>query len=39
MSTWARYEQEKRYWLDSHPDATPQQVAQAMREIARRLGI
>lgn len=33
------YEQMKREWVDSHPEATGQEYAQAMREIAEKAGI
>lgn len=36
---WARYETMKADWLAKHPEATPAEIAQAMRRIARRLKI
>lgn len=33
------YERLKAKWIAAHPQATPQQYTQAMRDIARRLGI
>ena len=34
-----RYEQLKREWVLSHPDATPSQYEAAMQALAKRLGI
>jgi hypothetical protein len=39
MSKFERYEAEKRTWLHLHPDATPEAVEQALRLIAKRLGV
>ena len=35
----AEYERLKAAWIVSNPDATQQQYEQAMREIARQLGL
>jgi hypothetical protein len=35
----SRYEAEKSAWLRAHPDATPEQVEQAFKRIAKALGI
>jgi hypothetical protein len=32
------YEAEKQDWIAKHPEATPQEYEQAMREIAKRIG-
>lgn len=37
--TWSDYEREKRLWDAENPNATYQQRDQAMRAIARRLGL
>lgn len=39
MSKAVRYELEKRSWLYLHPDATPDQIEAACRDIARRIGL
>jgi hypothetical protein len=39
MSNFERYEAEKRTWLHLHPDATPEAVEQALKLIAKRLGV
>jgi hypothetical protein len=39
MSAYHRYEIEKRAWVNAHPDATPEQIEQAFRAIARKLGV
>jgi hypothetical protein len=39
VSTFQRYESEKRAWLNAHPDATPDQIEAAFRAIARKLGV
>lgn len=36
---WITYEVEKQKWLAKHPDATPKEIEQAMREIAKRLNL
>lgn len=33
------YEREKQDWLYKHPEATHEQYQQAIREIAKRLGV
>ena len=33
------YERMKAQWIAAHPDATPAEYAQAMREIARKAGV
>jgi len=35
--SWGRYESMKADWLARHPEATPAEIAKAMRLIARRL--
>jgi hypothetical protein len=35
----AEYERMKLEWLAAHPNATPSEYTQAMRAIAKRLGI
>jgi hypothetical protein len=39
MNTFQRYEQEKRAWVYTHPDASPEQLERAFKAIAKRLGI
>jgi hypothetical protein len=39
MSTYQRYEQEKRAWAHTHPNASPEQLECAFKAIAKRLGI
>jgi hypothetical protein len=39
MSNFARYEHLKQAWIQANPSATPRQYEQAMRAIARRLGL
>jgi hypothetical protein len=39
VSIYQRYEIEKRAWVNAHPEATPEQIEQAFRAIARRLGV
>jgi hypothetical protein len=39
MNDYQRYEQYKRAWADQHPSATPEQLEQAFRAIADRLGV
>jgi hypothetical protein len=39
MSAYHRYEIEKRAWVNAHPDASPEQIEQAFRAIARKLGV
>lgn len=36
---WREYEHHKELWRALHPDATAEQYAHAMREIARKLGL
>jgi len=38
-SNYQRYEQLKREWVDSHPDATPEEYEKAMFAIAKKAGI
>lgn len=38
-SGWRAYEQAKAEWSAAHPRAEPQQYAEAMRRIARALGV
>ena len=38
-SAWAEYEQRKQGWLRTHPEATHAEYEQAMRELAKRLGV
>lgn len=33
------YERMKAQWIAAHPNATPDEYAQAMREIARKAGV
>lgn len=37
--SWQDYEQAKRLWAWRNPQATAEQYDQAMREIARRMGL
>ena len=37
--SWQSYETAKQAWIDANPGATPEQYAEAMRAIAKRLGI
>ena len=37
--SWQAYEAAKRAWIDANPGATPEQYAEAMHAIAKRLGI
>lgn len=37
--SYSAYEQMKRAWIAAHPDATPAEYEQAMREIARKAGV
>jgi hypothetical protein len=39
VSIYQRYESEKQAWVNAHPDATPDQIEQACRAIARKLGV
>lgn len=39
MNTYRLYELEKRFWLQQHPGATPEQVHKAFADIAGRLGV
>jgi hypothetical protein len=39
MSKFSQYEAEKRAWLHLHPDASPDQIQDAFRAIARKLGV
>jgi len=39
MPNFARYEQEKREWIDAHPESTPEQYQEAIRVIAARCGV
>jgi hypothetical protein len=39
MSKFDRYEFEKQAWIYLHPDATPSEIEQACRDIAKRLGV
>jgi hypothetical protein len=39
MSAYQRYEQAKRAWVHQHPDATSEQLEQAFKVIAERLGV
>ncbi len=36
---YQQYEREKQDWLYKHPDCTAEQYQQAIREIAKRLGV
>jgi hypothetical protein len=38
-ASYASYAREKAAWLRAHPAATPEQIEQAMKAIARRLGV
>ncbi len=37
--SYSRYEAEKSAWLRAHPDATPAQIEQAFKRIAKALGV
>lgn len=37
--SYAAYEHAKAQWLRQHPDATPAQIEEAFRQIAKRLGL
>ena len=39
MSKWAIYEQRKHAWIQAHPEATHEEYEQAMRRIAKELGL
>jgi hypothetical protein len=39
MSVYQRYEQAKSAWAHQHPSATPEQLEQAFKAIAERLGV
>lgn len=39
MDKYQRYEAEKNTWLHPHPDATQEQIEQALKAIAKRLGL
>jgi hypothetical protein len=39
MDKYQRYEAEKSTWLHLHPDATPHQIQDALKAIAKRLGV
>jgi hypothetical protein len=39
MDKYQRYEAEKSTWLYLHPDATPHQIQDALKAIAKRLGV
>jgi hypothetical protein len=39
MNEFQRYEQAKRAWACQHPNATPEQLEQAFKAIAARLGV
>jgi hypothetical protein len=39
MNEFQRYEQAKRAWVHQHPNATPEQLEQAFKAIAERLGV
>ncbi len=39
MNVYQRYEQAKRAWAYQHPDATSEQLEQAFKVIAERLGV
>lgn len=39
MNLHQLYEQQKRAWVNAHPYATPEQLEQALKAIAERLGV
>lgn len=39
MATYTMYTYETQAWLRRNPDATPEQIEDAFRRIARRLGL
>jgi hypothetical protein len=39
LETFKLYEWMKRQWQDLHPNATPQEYEEAIRRIAKQLGI
>jgi hypothetical protein len=39
QNNYQQYEQLKREWVDSHPDATPEEYEQAMLALAEQEGI
>ena len=39
FDAWREYERRKAAWTAEHPDSTPRQYEQAMREIANECGV
>lgn len=39
MASYALYKYETQRWIRHHPDATPEQIEDAFKRIAKRLGL
>jgi hypothetical protein len=39
MNKHQQYESQKQAWLHLHPDATPEEIEQALKRLAKALGV